>query len=92
MREIFAERFTISEQLDKIMDAVRTRKQVSFSEVFGGMASRQEIVCTFLALLELIRLKQVAARQDQAFDKVWIVPCEGIEPEADGKLEEDDYE
>ena len=38
------------------------------------MASRVEIVVTFLALLELIRLKQVRAIQPDEFAEIEIAP------------------
>ena len=44
---------------------IAERGSVRFSELFESAASRAEVVCTFLALLELIRLKQlvcIAAR------------------------------
>ena len=43
-----------------------------FSELFATMASRVEIVVTFLALLELIRLHQVSAKQTDPFDEIEI--------------------
>ena len=46
--------------------------RVRFSELFGEIASRVEIVVTFLALLELIRLKQVRATQADPFDEIEI--------------------
>jgi chromatin segregation and condensation protein Rec8/ScpA/Scc1 (kleisin family) len=42
------------------------------------MRSRQEMVCTFLALLELIRLRQVRAVQAEVFGDILI---EGVEAE-----------
>ena len=48
------------------MRVLGERARMKFSELFAGAASRSEIVATFLALLELIRLKQVAAIQDRA--------------------------
>jgi segregation and condensation protein A len=47
---------------------------VKFSELFAEIASRVEIVVTFLALLELIRLKQVRAVQSNPFDEIEIAP------------------
>ena len=35
-------------------------------------ASRGEIVVTFLAMLELIRLKQLRVRQDNHFEEIWL--------------------
>jgi chromatin segregation and condensation protein Rec8/ScpA/Scc1 (kleisin family) len=36
------------------------------------VASRAEIVVTFLAMLELIRMKQLCVRQDAHFGEIWI--------------------
>jgi segregation and condensation protein A len=49
-------------------------RSIKFSELFVRMASRVEIVVTFLALLELIRLKQLRALQPNEFDEIEIVP------------------
>jgi chromatin segregation and condensation protein Rec8/ScpA/Scc1 (kleisin family) len=45
------------------------------------MRSRQEIVCTFLAMLELIKLNRLSARQDNHFDEIVIEQVEGGEPD-----------
>src|SRR5437660_8693289 len=61
--EIFGERFTVSEKIDIILQRVANGASVRFTELFGDIASRVEVVVTFLGLLELIRLKQVRAIQ-----------------------------
>jgi segregation and condensation protein A len=43
---------------------------LKFTELFSGAASRAEIVVTFLALLELVRLKQVRCAQDGPFGEI----------------------
>src|SRR5436309_1796352 len=63
LQEIFAERFTVSEKIDMILQRIANGASIRFSELFGDVTSRVEIVVTFLALLELIRLKQVRATQ-----------------------------
>ena len=70
--EIFAERFSVSEKIEKILQHVSSGEPVRFSELFGQLASRVEIVVTFLALLELIRLNQVRALQRKMFDEIEI--------------------
>ena len=40
--------------------------------MFEGVTSRSEVVVTFLALLELIRLKQLAAVQREPFGEIEI--------------------
>jgi segregation and condensation protein A len=70
--EIFAERFSVSDKIEKILQCVSDGKSLRFSELFGQLASRVEIVVTFLALLELIRLNQVRALQRKMFDEIEI--------------------
>src|SRR6188508_769211 len=72
LREIFGEHFTVSEKIDSILRQVAGGVPLKFSELFAQMASRVEIVVTFLALLELIRLKQVRAMQPNPFDEIEI--------------------
>jgi len=70
--EIFAERFSVSDKIEKILQRVGNGTPVRFSELFGQITSRVEIVVTFLALLELIRLNQVCALQRKMFDEIEI--------------------
>ncbi len=70
--EIFAERFSVSDKIETILERIANGGSVRFSELFGQIASRIEIVVTFLALLELIRLNQVRALQRQMFDEIEI--------------------
>src|SRR6266404_1689001 len=70
LREIFGERFSVSEKIEMILQRVGQGAAVRFSDLFGEIVSRVEIVVTFLALLELIRLKQVRAIQPKLFDEI----------------------
>src|SRR3954467_1519368 len=72
LREIFGEHFTVSEKIDTILRRVADGARIQFSELFGDIASRVEIVVTFLALLELIRLKQIRAIQPDPFGEIEI--------------------
>ena len=72
LREIFGEHFTVSDKIDWILQRVGDGTPLRFSELFASMASKVEIVVTFLALLELIRLRQVRATQSNPFDEIEI--------------------
>ena len=72
LHEIFGEHFTVSEKIEVILQRVANGALVHFSELFGNIASRVEVVVTFLALLELIRLKQVRAIQRDLFGEIEI--------------------
>src|SRR3954447_5459224 len=74
LREIFEERFTVGDKIELIMKMMSGGVDLKFTELFSGMASRTEIVVTFLALLELIRLKQLRAAQDEPFGEILLRP------------------
>src|SRR5258707_1130449 len=74
LREMFSENFTVSDKIERILQTLAGGTAVRFSDLFARMASRVEIVVTFLALLELIRLKQVRAIQPDEFEEIEIAP------------------
>ncbi len=78
LREIFAERFTVAEKIEALGDRLRREKRFSVSQMFAGMRSRHEIACTFLALLELIRLNQARAVQKETYGEIMIEAAEGV--------------
>jgi segregation and condensation protein A len=90
-REIFEDKWTVSEKIEYIVRVVISREGVRFSELFEDATSRSEVVCTFLALLELIRLKQLVCAQGSEFSEIEIrraptfnsaVPMPSAEPVA----------
>jgi segregation and condensation protein A len=70
--EIAPERWTVADKIDVILRVLREQARVVFSSLFGSAAARHEIVCTFLALLELIRLRQIIATQRDRFGEIII--------------------
>jgi segregation and condensation protein A len=72
VQEVFGERFSVSEKIDTILQRVAAGSPIRFSDLFGAVVSRLEVVVTFLALLELIRLKQVRAVQKNIFEEIEI--------------------
>jgi segregation and condensation protein A len=72
LQEMFDDQFTVSDKIEVILRRIGSGGQLRFSELFEGIASRVEIVVTFLALLELIRLKQVRATQSDPLGEIEI--------------------
>ena len=68
--EIVGESFTVADKIDAILGRLKRDRTAAFTSFFGGTASRHEIICTFLALLELIRLRQLDAVQDRRFGEI----------------------
>lgn len=70
LKEIFEENYTVSDKIDLIMKLTASGVPLKFTELFANAASRAEIVVTFLALLELVRLKQLKCTQPEVFGEI----------------------
>lgn len=64
--------FTIEEKISYIKEILRTKKSFSFEEIFKNDTEKIEVVTTFLALLELIKIKEIKVQQVDTFDKIII--------------------
>ena len=78
LREIFEDRFTVTDKLSHITEILKNKKSVKFLDLFDPGSHKGEIVVTFLALLELIRLKTIKAIQKKSFDNISIELVETI--------------
>lgn len=78
-REIVEDRWTVSERIEHLRALVNRSRSVRFFELFANTTSRSEVVATFLALLELIRLRQVRAVQAELFGEIEL-HCPDPEP------------
>jgi len=72
-REIIEEKFSVSDKIEEILYTLRDRTELIFRELFEKAISRTEVVVTFLAMLELIRLKRLKVRQDSAFGEIRVI-------------------
>ena len=75
-REIFEDKWSVSEKIEMIAKAIGEKSRVKFSELFESATSRTEVVVTFLAMLELIRLKQIVCVQPDHFAEIEITKAE----------------
>lgn len=76
LTEIFADKWTVADKVDQIMRLIRTRGQARLLELFEGMTHRYEMVCTFLAILELMKLRHIRAVQREHFSEIEIIAGE----------------
>lgn len=71
--EILEDRFTVSDKIIFIQQQLESGHRLLFRDLFPEEASRTEVVVTFLALLELIRLRQIMAQQEEPFGEIQLV-------------------
>lgn len=72
-RDVFEDKWTVSEKIDYVLKLTKDRGRLQFSELFASSTTRIEVIVTFLAVLELIRLKVLTALQPEAFSEIEIV-------------------
>ena len=63
---------TIEQQTTFIIERLKQRQMMLFSELMAGIREKIVIVVTFLALLEMIRAGKIIVRQSDAFDDIRI--------------------
>ncbi len=72
-KEIAKEKFTIVEKIVTIKQNLLVHKRVMFSKLFEESTTRDEVITTFLALLELLKLQEIKVFQDTTFNDIEIV-------------------
>jgi hypothetical protein len=71
-RDVFEDKWTVSEKIEFLSKLLSTHMETRFSALFATATSRLEVVVTFLALLELIRLKRLEVYQAEPFGEIVI--------------------
>ncbi len=72
--EVGAEGLTIADRINEILDLLRGKESMIFERLFIAPLTREYIIVTFLAILELCKLKMVKLLQANSFGVIWIVP------------------
>jgi segregation and condensation protein A len=69
-----AETFSIADCINEILSLLQERSTVQFDELVRDELTRERIIVTFLALLELCRLKMIRIFQEGPQGNIWFVP------------------
>ncbi|UCD94319.1 MAG: segregation/condensation protein A [Candidatus Zixiibacteriota bacterium] len=70
--EVNPEQATIEERVDKILDVLSEKESATFTDLFLDAPRKVIAILTFLAILELVRLKRITVRQSLAFSELRI--------------------
>ncbi len=72
LKEIPKEVFTVREKVDVIRNVLLEKKSTSFFELFSGYCTKNELITTFQAMLELLKLQYISVEQNGIFDDITI--------------------
>ncbi len=62
----------VAECIPRILEAIAHGARVEFTALFEDLTDRSIVIATFMALLELIRRREVRAYQEVRFGAIWL--------------------
>ncbi|MEC4676731.1 MAG: segregation/condensation protein A [Nitrospirota bacterium] len=70
---ITRELLTVKDKMNLIVDMLENTESMRFEELFRDSLTRRQLIITFLALLELLRLGLARVYQEKEFGNIWII-------------------
>ena len=70
--EIDAAQQSVEERMEEIVSILSGETEVKFSKLFSSASTRLDLIVTFLAILELIRMQKILVKQRKAFGQITI--------------------
>lgn len=92
VREIMYKEIPIEVKIREILDLLEGRQYLSFSEIVKLQPSRTAMVVSFMALLELVKNKQIVAKQSALFEDIRLYRVYNNEPEESEEKQELDLD
>lgn len=71
--EVIKDEFTVDQKIHDIFHLLLNQEALVFAKLFSQAKNKLEIIATFLAVLELIRLKEIIVRQKGLFGEIEII-------------------
>ena len=73
IHEVFEQVISIEQKIDQIRALFKDRDEVYFTDLFNGSTTRNEMIVSFLAMLEITKQRFVRVYQDLMFDEIRLV-------------------
>ncbi len=70
--QVKIEDVSLDQRIDHILNYLKHRGKVKFAELFLDNPIRLVMVVTFIAILELIRLRKIKIVQKKSFSQIWV--------------------
>ncbi len=71
-REIIKDEFTVEGKIHDLLHLMVRERKVSLNNLFTRSKNKYEVIATFLAVLELIRQKEIVAAQKGTFGEIFV--------------------
>ena len=70
--DVVHERVNLVDRINELVDILRVKRRVTFEELFEGQVARFDLVITFLALLEMTRLRMTRLTQENFESPIYV--------------------
>jgi segregation and condensation protein A len=89
VHEVNMEQLSVTDRINTILSQLQGQESIAFTDLFIGGLKRTEVIVTFLALLELVKLRLVRFMQNVRHGSIWIFPAVSIKESDDLDLGDD---
>lgn len=89
--EVVRDQLTLSAAMQGIGARLRPGERVAFLQLFDGRRTRGAVVVTFLALLEMVKLRLVRVHQDDGAPEIWVSAEAGALDDGTPEVDEREY-
>ena len=79
VHEVMLDRITVREKMTLLLDHLHAQGKTLFESLFAEVKTRMEVVVTFLAMLELVKVRAIRIFQEEATGPIQIEAAAGIE-------------
>lgn len=83
VKTITKESLTVKDRMMHIAERLEQVESMRFEELFGEVVTRVQLIVTFLALLEVLRLGMARVYQEGEFGQIWVINPGRQEPAPD---------
>jgi segregation and condensation protein A len=75
VHEVTLEKITVREKMTLLLDILRADGKVLFESLFADVKTRMEVIVTFLAMLELVKVRAIRIFQEEMTGPIQIEPA-----------------
>lgn len=77
--EVMKDEYTVEEKREFIAELILEKDRVNLTELFSRCRTKMELISTFLAVLELVKMKKIDTVQNELFAGIVLVRKESVE-------------
>jgi segregation and condensation protein A len=88
--DVTLDKITVREKMTLLLDKLRQQHSVLFESLFAEVKSRMEVVVTFLAMLELVKVRAIRIYQEEMAGPIMIEAAAGMDEAAEHAVIDDE--